>query len=94
MTRYAIDYNKCIWCSLCTENCHTGSITMSHDYDHSVYDRAQRWSTSSWIRREQQDPLPPRRPASSSGWWVEAKEEKPRPTKPPATKERTRDQVT
>ncbi len=39
MTRYAIDYNKCIWCSLCTENCHTGSITMSHDYDHSVYDR-------------------------------------------------------
>ena len=39
MTRYAIDYNKCIWCSLCTENCHTGSITMSHDYDHAVYDR-------------------------------------------------------
>ena len=39
MTRYAIDYNKCIWCSMCTEVCHTGSITMSHDYDHSVYFR-------------------------------------------------------
>lgn len=39
MTRYAIDYNKCIWCSLCTEVCPQSSLTMSHDYDHSVYDR-------------------------------------------------------
>ena len=37
MTRFAIDYNKCIWCSLCTEPCPTNCITMSHDYDHSVY---------------------------------------------------------
>ena len=37
MARYAIDYNKCIWCSLCTEHCPTDCITMSHDYDHSVY---------------------------------------------------------
>jgi NADH-quinone oxidoreductase chain I len=37
MSRYAIDYNKCIWCSLCTEPCPTNSITMSHDYDHSVF---------------------------------------------------------
>ncbi len=39
MTRYAIDYNKCIWCGFCTEPCPTNAITMSHDYDHSVYFR-------------------------------------------------------
>jgi len=41
MSRYAIDYNKCIWCSLCTEPCPTNCITMSHDYDHAVYDRSR-----------------------------------------------------
>ena len=39
MSRFAIDYNKCIWCSLCTEHCPTDCITMSHDYDHAVYKR-------------------------------------------------------
>jgi len=39
MTRYAIDYNKCIWCGFCCDPCPESSITMSHDYDHSVYFR-------------------------------------------------------
>lgn len=39
MTRYAIDFNKCIWCGLCNEPCPTHAVTMSHDYDHSLYDR-------------------------------------------------------
>jgi NADH-quinone oxidoreductase subunit I len=39
MTRYAVDYNKCIWCGLCTEPCPTEAVTMSHDYDHSLYFR-------------------------------------------------------
>lgn len=39
MTRYAIDFNKCIWCGLCTEPCPTEALTMSHDYDHALYFR-------------------------------------------------------
>ena len=39
MTRYAIDFNKCIWCGLCTEPCPTAAVTMSHDYDHALYFR-------------------------------------------------------
>ncbi len=75
MTRYAIDYNKCIWCSLCTENCHTGSITMSHDYDHSVYDRRS-------LVYEFMDPNERKIPCHRAtriemGWWVEPKEDKP-----------------
>jgi len=75
MTRYAIDYNKCIWCSLCTENCHTGSITMSHDYDHSVYDRRS-------LVYEFMDPRVAKIPCHRAtrieqGWWVEPKEDKP-----------------
>ena len=75
MTRYAIDYNKCIWCSLCTENCHTGSITMSHDYDHSVYDRRS-------LVYEFMDPRVAKVPCHRAtrieqGWWVEPKEDKP-----------------
>jgi NADH-quinone oxidoreductase chain I len=73
MTRYAIDYNKCIWCSLCTENCHTGSITMSHDYDHSVYFRES-------LVYEFMDPneaLVPchRATREEQGWWVPPKPE-------------------
>ena len=80
MTRYAIDYNKCIWCSLCTENCHTGSITMSHDYDHSVYDR----KTLVYEFMDPADGLIPCHRATrvDMGWWVEEKKEKPKP-KPP-----------
>ena len=75
MTRYAIDYNKCIWCSMCTENCHTNSITMSHDYDHSVYDRRS-------LVYEFMDPTVQKIPCHRKtridmGWWVEPKEEKP-----------------
>jgi NADH-quinone oxidoreductase chain I len=77
MTRYAIDYNKCIWCSLCTENCHTGSITMSHDYDHAVYDRRS-------LVYEFMDPKEEKIPChratrEATGWWVPPKEEKPKP---------------
>ncbi len=77
MTRYAIDYNKCIWCSMCTENCHTGSITMSHDYDHSVYDRRS-------LVYEFMDPTEQVIPCHRAtrvdmGWWVEPKEDKPKP---------------
>ena len=85
MIRYAIDYNKCIWCSLCTENCHTGSITMSHDYDHSVYDRRS-------LVYEFMDPAEGKIPCHRAtridmGWWVPPKEEKPKkaaPKKPAA----------
>ncbi len=85
MTRYAIDYNKCIWCSLCTENCHTGSITMSHDYDHSVYDRKT-------LVYEFMDPTEQTIPCHRAtrvdqGWWVEPKEEKAKPAKPAAKPE-------
>jgi NADH-quinone oxidoreductase chain I len=81
MTRYAIDYNKCIWCSLCTENCHTGSITMSHDYDHSVYFRQS-------LVYEFMDPNEAKVPCHRAtreelGWWVEPKEEKAKPAAKP-----------
>ena len=84
MTRYAIDYNKCIWCSLCTENCHTGSITMSHDYDHSVYDRRS-------LVYEFMDPNEQKIPChratrEAQGWWVPPKEEKKAKPKPAADK--------
>jgi len=82
MTRYAIDYNKCIWCSLCTENCHTGSITMSHDYDHAVYDRR----TLVYEFMDPADGLIPchRQTRIATNWWVEPKEEKPKPKPKPA----------
>jgi formate hydrogenlyase subunit 6/NADH:ubiquinone oxidoreductase subunit I len=85
MTRYAIDYNKCIWCSMCTENCHTGSITMSHDYDHSVYDRKT-------LVYEFMDPregtIPCHRQTRiDTGWWVEEKAEKPKPKPKPKPSE-------
>ena len=78
MTRYAIDYNKCIWCSLCTEHCPTDCITMSHDYDHSVYDRRS-------LVYEFMDPreqlIPCHRATRiDQGWWVPPKEEKAKPS--------------
>jgi len=39
MYRYAIDFNKCIWCGLCTQVCPTDACQHSHDYDHSLYER-------------------------------------------------------
>lgn len=39
MYRYAIDYNKCIWCGLCTVECPTEACQHSLDYDHSLYKR-------------------------------------------------------
>jgi NADH-quinone oxidoreductase chain I len=39
MYRYAIDYNKCIWCGLCTVECPTDACQHSHDYDQSLYNR-------------------------------------------------------
>ncbi len=39
MYRYAIDFNKCIWCGLCTTVCPTNACQHSHDYDHSLYSR-------------------------------------------------------
>lgn len=39
MHRYAIDYNKCIWCGLCTAECPTDACQHSHDYDQALYDR-------------------------------------------------------
>jgi NADH-quinone oxidoreductase chain I len=82
MTRYAIDYNKCIWCSLCTENCHTGSITMSHDYDHAVYDR----KTLVYEFMDPTEGLIPCHRATriDQEWWVPPKEEKPKPKAKPA----------
>ena len=77
MTRYAIDYNKCIWCSLCTENCHTGSITMSHDYDHSVYFRQ---SLVYEFMNPNEAKVPCHRATrEEQGWWVPPKEEKAKP---------------
>jgi len=90
MTRYAIDYNKCIWCSMCTENCHTGSITMSHDYDHSVYDRRS-LVYEFMDPREQKIPCH-RATREEMGWWVEVKAAKPKPKpKPPEGESPTND---
>jgi NADH-quinone oxidoreductase subunit I len=39
MTRWAVDFNKCIWCGFCCDPCPTSAVSMSHDYDHSLYNR-------------------------------------------------------
>ena len=39
--KYDIDLNKCMWCGYCAEACPTKSLTMSKDYEHSVYDRKE-----------------------------------------------------
>jgi NADH-quinone oxidoreductase chain I len=39
MTRWAVDFNKCIWCGFCCDPCPTHAVQMSHDYDHSLYSR-------------------------------------------------------
>ncbi len=81
MMRYAIDFNKCIWCSLCTENCHVDCITMSHDYDHSVYQR----DSLVYEFMDQSKPIPCHRATrEEQGYFVEPKKEKPK--KPAAEK--------
>jgi formate hydrogenlyase subunit 6/NADH:ubiquinone oxidoreductase subunit I len=39
MTRYAIDYAKCMFCGLCVEPCPTSCIHMGNVHDLSGYDR-------------------------------------------------------
>lgn len=39
MKRYAIDYSKCMFCSLCVEACAFECLGMSDIHDMSVYDR-------------------------------------------------------
>ena len=39
MTRYAIDYAKCMFCALCVEPCPTDCIHMGDVHDLSGYDR-------------------------------------------------------
>ena len=80
LVRYAIDFNKCIWCSMCTEVCPTSSLTMSHDYDHSVYLRQS-------LVYEFVDPTVQKIPChrerrSEMGFHVEPKPEKPAAPKP------------
>ena len=41
MYRYAIDYNKCIWCGLCVAECPTDACQHSLDYDHALYHRTR-----------------------------------------------------
>jgi NADH-quinone oxidoreductase chain I len=82
MTRYAIDYNKCIWCGFCTEPCPTNAITMSHDYDHSVYFRQS--YVYEYVASD--NPVPSNREKRiEMGYYVEPKPEKPKP-KPAADK--------
>jgi NADH-quinone oxidoreductase chain I len=79
MTRYAIDYNKCIWCGFCVEPCPDDALSMSHDYDHSVYMRD----------RFVYEFVPPDKPVpcdratrEEMGYWVKPKpEKKERPEK-------------
>ena len=39
MTRYAIDYSKCMFCALCVDPCPTDCIHMGNVHDLSGYDR-------------------------------------------------------
>jgi len=39
VTRYAIDYSKCMFCALCTDPCPTDCIHMGNIHDMSGYDR-------------------------------------------------------
>ena len=81
MTRYAIDYNKCIWCGFCTEPCPTNAITMSHDYDHSVYFRQS--YVYEYVASD--NPVPSNREKRiEMGYYVEPKPEKPKPKPKPA----------
>ncbi len=73
MNRYAVDFNKCIWCGLCAESCPTDALTMSHDYDHSVYFRQS--FVYEFVPVEK--PVPCHKEVRREmGYWVE---EKPKP---------------
>ncbi len=86
MTRWAVDFNKCIWCGFCVDPCPTNAISMSHDYDHSLYDR----------RRLVYEYVPPDKPVPchrekrlEMGYFVEEKSagegaEQPKPRAKPA----------
>ncbi|MFH1844095.1 MAG: 4Fe-4S dicluster domain-containing protein [bacterium] len=76
MTRYAIDYNKCIWCSLCTEPCPHAAIYMSHDYDHSLYDRKS--LVYEYIPADKPIPTDDEK-RKAAGLYVEEKKPKPKP---------------
>lgn len=39
ITRFDIDYTKCIFCELCTDSCATDSLTMTEAYDLSSFSR-------------------------------------------------------
>jgi NADH-quinone oxidoreductase subunit I len=41
LTRFAIDYSKCLFCALCTEPCPTDCIHMGKLHDLSAYSRAE-----------------------------------------------------
>lgn len=41
LTRFAIDYSKCLFCALCTEPCPTECIHMGKLHDLSAYSRAE-----------------------------------------------------
>ncbi len=41
LTRFAIDYSKCLFCALCTEPCPTDCIHMGKLHDLSSYSRAE-----------------------------------------------------
>ncbi len=41
LTRFAIDYSKCLFCALCTEPCPTECIHMGKLHDLSAYTRAE-----------------------------------------------------
>ena len=40
LTRYAIDYNKCLFCSLCVDPCPVDCIHMGQQYDLAAFDNA------------------------------------------------------
>ncbi|MFO7652677.1 MAG: NADH-quinone oxidoreductase subunit I [Candidatus Krumholzibacteriia bacterium] len=71
MTRYAIDYNKCIWCGFCVEPCPDDALSMSHDYDHSVYFRDS--LVYEYVAADR--PIPTNREARiAAGLWVKPKD--------------------
>ena len=81
MTRYAIDYNKCIWCGFCCEPCPDNALSMSHDYDHSLYFRDS--LVYEFVPADK--PVPCHREKRiEQGYWVAPKKEKP--AKPAADK--------
>jgi NADH-quinone oxidoreductase subunit I/NAD(P)H-quinone oxidoreductase subunit I len=81
MTRYAVDFNKCIWCGFCSDPCPTNAVTMSHDYDHSLYFRKN--LVYEFISPD--NPMPTHKDRRrEAGLYVEEKVPKAKPEKPAA----------